>query len=365
MKVLIRVDASQKIGLGHLIRCRSLARALRTLGGDVCFCGRIPEAIVHDVLTREFRFLELANECSDCIDPNNGQWLSVSEIEDIKQMFLALQSVHPWRPDWVVIDHYGLSAEWHREIRDLLPGVQLAVVDDLANRPHEPDLLIDHNLFAGDLYARYSTLLPMDQQVRFCLGPQFALIDPFHSVFNQSLSPRDQFQRLLISLGGAGDSLLLEQILLVLEQLLTEGFKVKLQLVQGAFATESSCIQRLCDRLEVMRFHGLSSLAPLMATADVSIGAGGTSTWERLCLGLPCVTYALAPNQEAYSEFLSHQGLIEYLGSSEAFDSDVLKETLLRLHRNSSYLRDQSSVGMKLVDGHGSVRVARLMTEGL
>ena len=114
-------------------------------------------------------------------------------------------------------------------------------LDDLADRAHDPDLLIDHNAFAGDLAARYRPLLPHDREVSLCLGPQFALIDPFHAGFQGALPARQRLQRLLISLGGAGDAQLIGKILQALATLPIQGLQI--QLVEGGLARESPRIQ--------------------------------------------------------------------------------------------------------------------------
>ena len=155
----------------------------------------------------------LPSENETAIDPANGSWLPCSEADDASRCQEFVEAQGDWRPDWIVVDHYGLSSLWHQQMRAAWPAVRIAVIDDLADRAHDPDLLIDHNTFAGDFAARYRPLLPHDREVSLCLGPQFALIDPFHAGFQGALPARQRLQRLLISLGGAGDAQLLEKIL--------------------------------------------------------------------------------------------------------------------------------------------------------
>lgn len=359
MRVLIRADACAVIGSGHFVRCRSLGRALRGLGAEVRFIGRVPAGRFRQEFEREFPLI-LLPLLTQPIDPASGRWLPVPELEDALFTRIALEAEGSWRPDWIVVDHYGLSAIWHQQLRLFCSSVRIAVIDDLADRAHDADLLIDHNTIAGDPVARYRPWLPVDRDVSFCLGPQFALIDPFYAGFQGALPPRQRLQRLLISLGGAGDLQLLEQILQVLVSMPRQGWQI--QLVMGSFASESPKIQSLCDQLEVQRISSVPSLAPLMASADAAIGAGGTTTWERLCLGLPCITYALADNQVAYSQVLAARGLIEYLGRPEAFDAGELQRVLLRWLQDSDLLQRQSAQAMALVDGQGCVRIARLMS---
>ncbi|MDA7433317.1 UDP-2,4-diacetamido-2,4,6-trideoxy-beta-L-altropyranose hydrolase [Synechococcus sp. AH-601-N10] len=359
MRVLIRADASPGIGSGHWMRCRSLSRALKREGVEVRFCGRAPEGRFREALAEEFPLISLPLSEGQSINPAQGCWLPVRECEDASCTQKSVEADGEWRPDWIVVDHYGISAIWHQQIREAWPFVRIAVIDDLADRAQDADLLVDHNTFQGDPSERYRPWLPVDREVRLCLGPQFALIDPFHAGFHGALPPRERLQRLLISLGGAGDVTLLEQILQVLAALPLQGLQI--QLVQGGFARESLRIQSLCEQLGVQRFSALPSLAPLMASADAAIGAGGTTTWERLCLGLPSITYVLAANQEAYSQVLADQGVIEYLGRAEDFDAGALKQVLQRWFQEPERLKSQSTQGMQLVDGQGCVRVARLM----
>lgn len=362
MRVLIRADASAGIGSGHWIRCRSLARSLRSEGSDVRFCGRAPAGVFRHSLAKEFRLLSLPTASEDSIDPSKGCWIHVTEQEDARLTRSAVEAEEHWRPDWIVVDHYGLSFIWHQCLRKFWPGVRIAVIDDLADRSHDADLLVDHNLFKGDLQTRYKHLLPEDRQTRLCLGPQFALIDPFHAGFHGALPPRQNLMRLLISLGGGGHDHLLENILQALADMPNQIMQI--QLVQGGFACDSPLIHSLCEHLGVQKLNSLPTLAPLMASADAAIGAGGTSTWERLCLGLPCITYAVASNQEAYSQELANRGLIEYLGVSDDFDGSKLQEALLRWQAEPQILESQSAQGMDLVDGQGCVRVARILSEG-
>ena len=359
MRVLIRADASPEIGSGHWMRCRSLSRALKREGAEVRFCGRAPEGRFREAFAQEFPLISLPLLGGQRINPAQDCWLPVPESEDASCTLKSVETAGDWRPDWIVVDHYGISALWHQQIRAAWPLVRIAVIDDLADRAHDADLLVDHNTFQGDLSERYRPWLPVDREVRLCLGPQFALIDSFHAGFHGALPPRERLQRLLITLGGAGDVTLLEEILQVLASFPLQGLQI--QLVQGGLACESVRIQSLCNQLGVQRFSALPSLAPLMASADAAIGAGGTTTWERLCLGLPSITFALAPNQEHYSRVLADQGLIEYLGPAEDFDALALNQVLHKWLQDPDRLKRQSTQGMQLVDGQGCVRVARLM----
>jgi len=297
---------------------------------------------------------------SDKIDPVSGVWLPTDESEDASLTHSMVQSDCSWTPHWIVVDHYGLSASWHQQMRLFWPSVLIAAIDDLADRSLDPDLLIDHNFSQENLFDLYKLRISSSRDIGFCFGPEFALIDPFFSGFHGSLPPRRKLRRLLISLGGAGDSQLLVNILNALKNISFLEFDI--QLIQGGFAQDSTEIQRLSDQLQIQRFSDLPSLAPLMAAADVAIGAGGTTTWERLCLGLPSITYALADNQKHFSKALGDCGLIEYMGSAHEFDASRLNKALLGFCSDPNRLYKQSSLGIDLVDGLGCERIARLIS---
>ena len=363
MRVLIRADISSLIGTGHVIRCRSLARSLRRYGADVRFCGRFPKGVWTKNFAQEFDLFLFDPSEKNLIHPLDDIWLPCSEKDDAQLTLKAHSRETGWHPDWIVVDHYGLSETWHKCIRNEFNCVRIAVIDDLANRRLDPDLLIDHNYFGQSTLSRYKDCISTDKDLRYCLGPQFALIDPFFAGFKDSILPRRCIRRLLISFGGAGNSSLLLQVLEALASLQHVPFQTRL--VMGSFSGESGEILRLCHYLQVDQVPMLPSLAPLMAGADLSIGAGGTSTWERLCLGLPSITYSLATNQESYSESLASSGLIQYMGRASDFSSDHFKAVLNDLINCPTLLERQSILGMKLVDGFGCERVARLMLSEL
>ena len=175
MRILIRVDASGSIGSGHLVRCRSLARALNTQGAEVRFCSRFLSGPWRYALESEFSVFTFPASASSSIDPKQGIWLPVTEVEDAKATLDCLAQQEGWQPDWVVVDQYGISSVWQQALRAAMPNLRIAVIDDLADRTHSPDLLVDHNIFGRATATRYDALLPVDKEISRCLGSQFAL----------------------------------------------------------------------------------------------------------------------------------------------------------------------------------------------
>lgn len=285
----IRADASAAIGTGHVTRCRALAQALEARGAAV-----------------EFK--------------------EESGIE---------------AEDWLVVDSYSLDAAWEARMRR--KAGRILAIDDLADRKHDCDMLLDQNYFP-DAESRYRALLP--ERCRKLLGPRYALLRPEFS----SARPRTrsgEVRRVLVSLGGVDAGNETANVIRLLK-----GLGLEVDVVAGAANPHRGEIERLCMAAK-FRFHlQASNMAELMAAADLAIGAGGSTTWERCCLGLPTLQVAIAPNQEAPSRALAEAGLVSYAGSSVT--GKALREALGDPQR----LRDQSARMAALVDGHGARRVA-------
>ena len=172
MNVAFRVDASEKIGTGNLMRCLTLAEALRNEGARVqFFCRRHPGNLIEFLKLRSMPVTALpAPEKSNAISDYDGyaSWLGVSQEEDAEQVINLLAGI---QPQWLVVDHYGIDETWEQR---LLPHAhQIMVIDDLANRRHKCSLLLDQNYTST---ARYRSLIPNDCKVM--LGPKFAMLRP-------------------------------------------------------------------------------------------------------------------------------------------------------------------------------------------
>ena len=171
MKIVFRVDASLQIGTGHVIRCLVLAHALQEKGAEIDFiCRRHEGNLINKIRAEGFNVFELASQFESKVDDklSHSQWLGVTQQQDAKDCINAFQSK---KIDWLIVDHYSIDKDWQQVLKPFYE--KLMVIDDLADREHECDLLLDQNLF-DDMPARYHNKKPGQCQSFF--GPQYALL---------------------------------------------------------------------------------------------------------------------------------------------------------------------------------------------
>jgi len=356
--VVIRSDASSRIGHGHVMRCLSLAKALNERGVAVSFVCREHPGDLCSLIERDFRVHRMpAERWATAPAGTNGysEWLGASWKEDASD---TLGVLHQWgiRPDWLIVDHYAIDKRWETCLR---PWVgRIMVIDDLADRDHDCDLLLDHN-FGASAPGRYAKRVP--PRCGLLLGPEYALLHPTYASLHERISPRQgPIRRLFVSFGGADRGNLTGRALAAVATLELTGIEVDVVLAAGS--AHEDTIRTQAKRLTNCRVHsGLSTLAPLMAIADLAIGAAGTASLERLCLGLPTVVITLAENQRAGAMAMSELNLIRWLGDQDEVDDALLSSTLQQVVAQGAD-PEWSRRCLDSVDGKGSARVAGLLS---
>ena len=356
MMVVFRVDASAKMGIGHLMRCLTLAEGLRSRGKEVRFICRAQPGNLIGLLKRRampVTVLPDAPEARSQGESDYAAWLGVSQAQDASQTIEALAGR---RPDWLIVDHYGLDAKWEQQLR---PHVQhLMVIDDLADRPHDCDLLLDQN-FAIEPEMRYRDLVPA--ACRLLLGPRYALLRREYRLWRQTLRPRDgRVRRVLVFLGGADPG---HATSLALTALSTPELRhLHVDVVVGGNNPHRSALEAQARSRPRTTLHGhRPHLADLMAQADLAVGAGGVTTWERLCLGLPSLVISIAENQKPACVALAEAGVIYYAGDVGSLDEGKLSEHLCRILKDPKELVRMSEEGELMVDGWGVQRVVEAL----
>lgn len=335
MKVLIRTDSSMAIGSGHLMRCLTLADQLRGEGSSVAFaCRDLPGGLLNLLQTRGYLCATLPLTVK-----SEG-----AQQDDAKATLEAAAKLFPEGVDWLVVDHYQLDATWERVLRPYVR--KLMVIDDLANRPHDCDLLLDQNYYS-DLERRYHGLVP--EQCVTLLGPAYVLLRLEFTEARLRLRPRDgTINHILICFGGS-DPFNQTHIAIEAVQSLNRP-DIGVDVVVGAGNPNRDSIRDLCDQLPNVAFHcQISNMADLILNADLGVGAGGSTMWERCCLGLPTITVVFATNQARTTEDVAALGAIEYLGWSSRLRPRDYAQAISRMIENPQRVRQIGAAALSVL----------------
>lgn len=362
MRVVFRTDASQTIGSGHVARCLVLAQVLRARGAEVFFLCRELEGNLCDFIeARGFAVHRLPTPIHakplDADRLAHGEWLGVTWEEDAEQVREILAAYPEW-VDWLVVDHYALDSRWEAVVRSQV--CRLMAIDDLADRSHVCDLLLDQNL-GGEKAARYAALLP--QQARSLLGPRYALLRPEFEAARSRLSPRTgEVRRLLVFFGGVDRTNETAKALDALQTLNVTDLAI--DVVVGATNPYYADLIGRVGMLPACSLHRqVDNMAELMAHADLAMGAGGSTAWERCCLGLPALMLSVAANQEEIAKACADAGAGLYLGVAADITAERLAQAVQGLRAAPRELDEMGRRAGMLVDGLGAVRVADAMEE--
>lgn len=354
LNVVFRVDASRRIGTGHVSRCLNLARSLARHGAAVTFVTRALEGHLIDLIASSGFAIQALPAPTTA--PRSGSsyesWLEVSVSQDAEDTRRALASLQ--RCDWLVVDHYALDRSWHARMRPVVD--RILVIDDLANREHDCDMLLDQNALGKP--QRYEALAP-----RHCLrllGPDFALLGPEYSELRHTVLPRGgAVQRVVVFFGGIDEHDMTSRTLRALRSL--EPCELTLDVVAGVRHSNFYALKALIDAMPGVHLREpQATLAPLFAKADLAIGAGGVTMWERCCLGLPSIVVTIAENQIPGSAAAHEAGLVTCIGYYDNVDEVAIREAFVAALPEAVRLR-QSALAAGAVDGLGARRVSSLI----
>jgi len=355
--VAFRVDASRKIGHGHLYRCLALAEALQGHGIESHFLCRVGDDFP-GLLIAESGHVVHALAPARSQEPHVGRaydaWLGTGWQDDARDCAEVLARLGE-NPAWLVVDHYGIDRRWEAEMA--IHG-SVMVIDDLADRAHACAILVDQTL--GRSALEYVSLVPPGCDV--LAGAGFALL---HSRYRQgrraSLEGRHlrRASNLLIAMGGVDAGNATGTVLRILaDGGLPESVGVTVVLGHGApWRHEIHALATAFPRhIEVC--EGVADMVPLLSAADLAIGAAGGSAWERCCLGLPAILLVLADNQRTVAEALHVQGAAVRV---EPSGIRALASLVGDLLASGERLGEMSAKAARLVDGLGAERVVGRM----
>lgn len=319
-KIFFRVDSSIQIGSGHLMRCLTLAKQLGKQ--EITFVCRKLEGNLNKLVNKNgFVLLELPE--SEPQSELNGyeKWLTVTQQVDAGQMLGILENTE--RVDLLIVDSYALDKTWEDKLRQKVKYI--LVIDDLANRQHNCDWLLDQNYY-HDAEKRYTNLVP--PECKLLLGPQYVLLREEFYQARRTLRKRDgSIKNILVFFGGSDPSNETGKTLEALIQLKTTD--ITINVVVGASNPHKDSLRLICEENKFNYLCQVNNMAELIAEADFAIGAGGTTTWERCFLELPSIVIILAENQRELTEQASKENIIYSYFDTNNLDGEKFQETFV------------------------------------
>lgn len=349
MRVLIRADASPTIGSGHIARCLTLARVLRGQGSHVAFaCRRLPGHRLDALSAEGFETLALPDRYAD-EDPQQAIESMLPWQADIDALDSQLEGQAAF--DWIIVDHYGLDHHWQTAARRW--AHRIAAVDDLASRRYSVDLLLNQNL--SGLSEDYASLLP--EGCRTLLGPRFAML---REEFNcPAIEIKARARRVLVNFGGFDAAMQTHHAMLAL----VDFSELQVDFVAGADNPAWARMQALAETRPNWRLHSfVSDFYQRMTQADLFIGAGGGTSWERAALGLPTICIAVSNNQQNNGEVMAAAGAHVFMGAREQVSVEQLRDAIGFVTGNFYLRQSLAERSRQLVDGRGALRVAAALS---
>ena len=334
MKAVIRADASQKIGGGHIMRCLTLADILSENGWQCSF------AVNHETIET----VPLLKASQHHILLLNTEFKNETEL--IKQ--------HIDSCNWMIVDHYGLDREFQEQAREFSENI--LVIDDLANRAHDCDILLDQT--HGRKEYDYKNVLP--KKTKLLLGSNYALLRPdfakLRATAKNKRSNHSNLKRILVSMGASDPHGINVKILKVIQK---ENLDLIIDVAIGNGDPKKMGLTQIADHMkQEVKFHSFkSNIAKLMLDADLAIGAAGSTSWERCCLGLPTLMIITAENQQKIANELTRIGAVECLCHVTEFDEKLLIDKLKYFANNPELLVKMANSAFQIGNGKGALNV--------
>ena len=347
MKFAFRVDSSYQIGSGHLMRCLTLAKALKDKKIESIFISIKNKDDMSFLLKKHnFKILNINNKKID--KKNFFSWKT--DAED------TLKKIKDEKITHLIADHYEIDENWEKYLYKHLK--KIIVIDDLANRKHFCDILLDYSLPVKD----YSKLVPLRTEI--LSGPKFALLDKSFLKERKKTKQEKKISKnknltFYVSFGASDFTQETKKTLIALKKF-GNNLCFKANIIVGKNNKQKKDIKKFCSKEDNFYYYEQpEKVAPIMSKSNFGIGSPGTTTWERSCMGLPSILISVADNQIEIGKACNKLKIANYIGDSKNISSDDLKDLISKMSKNPKKMFEYKEAGLKLVDGLGASRVLR------
>ena len=338
MNIVFRVDSSKKMGSGHLMRCLTLSDEFKKQHHEITFiCKSLEGNLIDQIKHKHYKVIILKELSSYKSNNIYLDWLGSSQEYDAQQTINAI----PLNIDLLVVDNYAINQIWHKMLRPY--AKKILVIDDLADRKFDCDFLLNQNL--GIKKEDYKNKVSND--CKLYLGSNFALLRPeFRKLREKALNKRKntkKIKNILITMDGFDKN---NQTFRVLKEL-NSNFNIVV--VLRSSSPHNSMIQSYANNNNIKVIIDSNNMSKLIFEADLSIGAGGSSSFERCCLGLPSLMFVTSENQTKLAKNLDKFDAVKIV--------DNLKENIQYIVDNVNVWRSMSKNAEKVCDGFGVKRI--------
>ena len=354
-KIVFRVDASLEIGTGHVMRCLTLAEALKKKDIDCYFiCRKHPGNLIDFISNQNFKVFSLPLNDSEELSKmpknkllNHYSWLGSSWQDDANQTNKILENL---QIDYVIVDHYALDKSWETSV--IKKCKKLMVIDDLCDRFHECDILLDQNF--GRQENEYTSLVP--NRCLTLAGSGYALLRPeFALLRNTSLERREkpELNKILITMGGVDKDNTTCDILNAINDCKLPA-NINITVIMGPKSPWLDKVHKLIGKMKYATeiLTNVNNMAQHMSDSDLAIGAGGSTSWERCCLGLPSLVVVLADNQKEIAKSLDSAGAAKMINKNSLIEEISIQ--INNIQDNILILKDISKAASIISNGRGA-----------
>lgn len=340
------------------MRCLTLANELKCID-DIYIrflCRHIPESL-HELIQKnehDIVMLKHVDAVEQQDELKHSYLLRTSQAQDATDTIKAL-SDKSW--DWLIVDHYSIDERYESKLRSYVENIM--VIDDIADRGHDCDVLLDQNIYF-DMEKRYINKVP--NRCQTILGPDYALLRNEFSRLHNKMEPNTKpIERVLIFFGGIDPENLTGMSINAINSLKCK--RLNVDVVIGIEHPNRKEIERTCELLNYNCHIQTERMAEIIASSDLAIGAGGSASWERCCLGVATISVAFADNQHAIARELDRVGACIFLGDHTSINQKMIEDTVSELILDYERVKSMSTIGYSIVDGQGAKRVCEILNQ--
>ena len=335
MHFYIKTDANEDIGSGHLQRCLNLAEFLKK-ENDVTFLFCNTSSLIIKEVKEKFKAT---------IFKNNKDLLNKTKKLLKKNSY-----------NFLILDDYSINYIWEKAIYRHFSKV-LVIGDDL-NKKRYCDLYLNQNVIDD---KSQKSLLKKFSTIKCLLGPKYALLDKNYLKYAGKERSKNYLKNIVVSFGGSDKENLTDKVLNILSQRKFNQFNIKVAIGKN-YQYFNDLSKKYKSNNRIVFYKGLNSLAKINHNSDLSIGAGGISTWERLCLSIPSLVFLVSDNQKLTINALRRKNFIIYAGKIKNFNKRKFEILIKSVKKNYKKIVQKMKYSKILVDGRGAARVAEILS---